>query len=156
MRVRHLVSDRKTILSDTGWMTGDLPPRHSGIYLKTMPIGPAWTWRSALAISDKWEYILVCQVNLSKDNWKAWLIRKDGAAGSLVSRYEYHGNHPGIHVHADCDRGGIEVGPTSIKTALRIPHAQSRLTRGAPTRLDLFWKNALTHYRMDYKKGDLL
>lgn len=156
MRVRHIISSKKTISADTSWKTTAIPTKHSGIFPKSMPVGPAWQWRSALAFDGEKEYILLCRVNLSKDNWLAWLIGKNSSGWSLVGRYEYHGNHPGLHVHADCERGGIEVGPTSIKTYLRIPRVSSRGTRPSPSRLDLFWKNACQHYRMDYEKGDLL
>ncbi len=156
MRVRHIVSVRKIIKTDTKWRDDALPPRFSGIYVKTMTSRPQWKCRSALAIADGCEYILLCQVNESKDNWLAWLVRKANDGGSLVSRYEYHGSHPGLHAHADCTRGGIEIGPSSIDRLLKIPHANSRTNRAAPSRLDLFWKNASSHYRMDYEKGELL
>lgn len=156
MRIRHIVRTPKIIKTDTNWRTDALPPRFSGIYPKTMPERPYWTWRSALAFDYEYEYILLCQVNESKDNWQAWLVRKTNGDGSLVSRYEYHGNHPGIHVHADCRRGGIEIGPSGIDRLLRIPRADSRMSRQTPTRLDLFWKNACVHYHMDYEKGELL
>lgn len=156
MRVRRLVRASKTISSDTKWKDGELQARHSGIYPKTMPSRPGWKWRSAIALDGDQEYILLCQINEGKDNWLAWLIRRTADGGSLVSRYEYHGNHPGLHVHADCERGGIELGPTSIKVPLRIPRVKYRSTRTPPARPDLFWKNACAHFRFDYAKGELL
>lgn len=156
MRIRHIVEAKKTISTDTNWRDGELPSKHSAVYPRTMPVRPGWKWRSALASDGEQEYILLCQVNEGKDNWLAWLVRKTEQGGSLVSRYEFHGNHPGLHVHADCTRGGIEFGPTSIKVALRIPRAYYRSTRPAPARPDLFWKNACAHFRCDYAKGVLL
>jgi hypothetical protein len=156
MRVRHLIARPKIIVEDTGWKTGEIPPRHSCIYPRTVPSRPAWTWRSALARDAEKEYILLCQVNLSKQNWKAWLVHRTEEGGALVSRMETHGNHPGIHVHADCLRGGLEIGPSGINVELRIPALRSRPSRELPGRLDQFWKQALRHYRMDYEKGDLL
>ncbi len=91
-----------------------------------------------------------------KDNWRAWLIRKTDDEGSLVARYEFHGSHPGLHLHADCDRGGVEVGPTSIKVPLRIPAVGSERMRLPPTRPGLFWETARQYFRMDYAKGSLL
>lgn len=156
MRIRHIITSQKVIQTDTAWRTDAMPPRLSGIYPKSLPARAHWKWRSALAEDAKCEYILLCQVNESKANWLAWLIRKTAAGGSLISRYEYHGSHPGLHVHADCTRGGIDVGPSGLDKLLRIPSSNFRMSRPAPTRLDLFWKNACSHYRMDYKKGDLL
>lgn len=156
MRIRHIIEKPKVIRHDTHWRTDEMPSKFSGVYPKTMPARPKWKWRSALASDGEWEYILLCQVNEGKDNWLAWLIRRDDDAGSVVSRYEYHGDHPGLHVHADCSRGAIEFGPTSIKVPLRIPRLKSRGTRPAPARADLFWKNACLHFRCDYEKGVLL
>ena len=156
MRVRHLVRQAKTITSDTGWRDDALPPRHSGVYLRTRPAKPDWKWRSAQGHCDQNEYILLCEVNEAKDNWRGWLIRKLGDEGSIVARYEYHGSHPGIHVHADCMRGGVESGPSSIKVALRIPAVSSDRMRLPPSRRDLFWDTARRYFRMDYALGSLL
>ena len=156
MRVRHLIVRAKTITSDTNWKSEPLPPRFSGIYPKTRPLKPGWKWRSAQAHCTENEYILLCEVNEQKDNWRAWLIKKIGDEGSLVSRLEFHGNHPGIHAHADCSRGGLEVGPSSIKVPVRIPGVGSGRQRPPPTRPDLFWDMARKHFRMDYKKGSLI
>jgi hypothetical protein len=156
MRVRHLILRRKTITTDTDWRDDALPPRFSGIYPKTRPAKPDWKWRSAQAHCSQHDYILLCEINEMKDNWRAWLIRKSDDEGSLVARYEFHGSHPGLHLHADCERGGVEVGPTSIKVPLRIPAVGSERTRPPPTRPSLFWETARRYFRMDYAKGSLL
>jgi len=156
MRVRHLVRQAKTITSDTTWRDDPLPPRHSGIYPKTRPPKPNWKWRSAQAHCGNDEYILLCEVNEETDNWRAWLILKLNDQGSIVARYEYHGSHPGIHVHADCIRGGIETGPSSINVTLRIPAVNSDRMRPPPSRRDLFWDIARTYFRMDYAVGSLI
>jgi hypothetical protein len=44
-----------------------------------------------------------------RDNWQATLILWTEAGASVVGRFEYHGSHPGLHVHADCERGGLGI-----------------------------------------------
>lgn len=155
MRVRHLVAEPKTISSDTGWRLDDMAPRFSGLYAKTKPIRAGWQWRSALALSAQKEYIFLVQGHEEKDNWGAWLVLKTEGGCSLVARFEYHGSHPGFHVHADCERGGIEEGTGSINDLVRIPKATSG---GAviTLRRDKFWEHARVKFRVFFPKGSLL
>lgn len=156
MRVRKHVQIAKIILSDTGWKSDDIPPRHTCIYDKTRPNRNGWLWRSVLVTSELNEYIFLSQIHPDRDNWKAQLILKTPEGGSLVSRYEYHGSHPGVHIHADCTRGGIENGPTSINGLLRIPDVGKERRDDITLRKDLFWDKARNHFRIDYPKGDLI
>ena len=156
MRVRKHIQVAKIILSDTNWQTDDIPPRHTCIYPKTRPNRAGWEWRSALVKSDISEYIFLSHVHPDRDNWQAMLVLKSDLGGSLISRYEYHGSHPGIHVHADCSRGGIEVGPTGINDLLRIPQVGKERQNNITLRKNLFWDKARLHFRIDYPKGELL
>ncbi len=148
MRVRNFLRTPKKIFSDTNWRADALPPRFTGIYPNTVPARPHWSWRSALANCQNFEYIFLCQVNELKDDWKAWLSIKTPNGWSLIERYEYHGSHPGVHVHADCERAGIEVSQTGLNGLLKIPSAKTNKAQIISLRPNLFWEKARTHFRI--------
>jgi hypothetical protein len=155
MRLRHLIAERKTILSDSNWRHDDLPPRLSGIYPKTRPMRAGWEWRSVVTGGSACQHIFLTQINEPRDNWKAWLVAMLNEGGSILCRFEYHGDHPGFHVHAHCERGGIETGPSTINGLVRIPGPHSA---GAVTTLrrDAFWERARRHFRIDFPEGTLM
>jgi hypothetical protein len=157
MRIRKIIAEDKVLSSDTQWRTDDLQPRHSYIFEKTKPTRAGWQWRSTTATGTAGEYVLLTQCNPRKEEWKAWLILKTpSGAASLVSRLEYHGSHPGLHVHADCNRGGIEEGASSIETRVRIPPADKPHRRINAWRENTFWELARQHYRIQFPTGSLL
>lgn len=155
MRVRHLIEVKKSLQSDTRWRTGDLQPRHCPIYPKSKPNGPAWQWRSAKAICGDLEFWLVATVNVSRGNWKSLLITKGENGHSVVGRFEYHSSHPGTHLHAHCDRGGVETGPTSMNDLTRIPPASRRHRRASAYTLSTFWESSRRFFRIEHDAGPL-
>ena len=157
MRLRKLIKERKVLQSDTNWRSDDLQHRHSWIFEKTKPIRAGWIWRSVTAQGAQREYIFLTQCNPAKDEWKAWLIVKTASGQpSLVSRLEYHGSHPGLHVHAHCDRGGLEEGPMSIDGLVRTPSADASHRRVNAWRESTFWEQARRHFRIEHPQGTLL
>src|SRR2546427_11495412 len=106
MRVRHIVSDEKTIVAEkTKWSTKDMPPKHAPVYSKTKPIRAGWQWKSAkIKGQNNVEYILVAECNPKLNNWGAMLIVETDTGPSVVARFEHHGSHPGLHGHAHCER----------------------------------------------------
>jgi hypothetical protein len=159
MRIRRIISEPKVLESDTNWRTDDLQHRYSLIFDKTKPIRGGWQWRSVTASGTAGrEYVFLTQCNPAKDNWKAWLIFKTPKGEpSLVSRLEYHGTHPGLHVHAHCERGGLEEGPSSIDGLDRIPPAHRPHRRNNITwREHAFWEQARRHFRIEHPTGTLL
>lgn len=157
MRVRKIILEEKELYDDTGWHTDDLPPRHSWIFAKTKPMRSGRIWRSANARGTHREYLLLVQCNPGKDQWKAWLICEVSKGRySLVSRLEYHGNHPGLHVHSHCVRSGIEEGPSSIDNLVRIPDADEHHRRVNAWRENTFWELARSHFRIEYQPGSLI
>lgn len=161
MRVRRLIREPKTMLSDTGWRSDDMPPRHAPVFLKTVPIRAGWTWRSAKANSGAAEFVLLGQCQPQKDNWKAMLIllADDQKLGSAIARYEHHGSHPGLHGHSHCERGGVEFGPSSVDGLLRIPSTRRRASYHRRTMSwtpALFWESAKRFFRFNEPKGPFL
>lgn len=156
MRVRKIARKRKVIQSDTGWKTGGIPPRDSGIFPKTRPISGGWKWRSGKVRAENEEFVLLAQCNPGKDNWKSWLIFQSPSGPALVARLEHHGTHPGLHIHTDCDRSGVEVGGSSISNLGRLPAASSRHRRDSAWTEAGFWEAAKNFFRISEEKGSLI
>jgi hypothetical protein len=156
MRVRNLIKERKTQQSDTDWRRDDMQPRHAPVFTRTRPIRSGWRWRSARANSAERQYILNALCNPARDNWQATLILYAEAGASVVGRYEYHGSHPGLHVHADCERGGLELGSNSIDNLPRRPPALSFRRRTSAWTENSFWEAARRFFRVEERKGPLL
>jgi hypothetical protein len=156
MRVRRLIAERKTQESDTGWRHDDIPPRFAPVFARTRPIRAGWQWRSAKAVSAERQYILTALCNSLRDNWQAMLILYSQEGASMIGRYEYHGSHPGLHGHADCQRSGLELGPVSIDNLQRRPAARAFHRRTFAWTGNTFWEAARRFFRVRERKGPLL
>ena len=156
MRVRRLITEHKTQESDTGWRHDDMPPRFAPLFTRTRPIRVGWQWRSAKADSVERQYILTALCNASRDNWQAMLILCGQEGASTIGRFEYHGSHPGLHAHADCERSGLELGAVSLDNLPRRPSA-TELHRRMPAWTEAtFWEAARRFFRVQERKGPLL
>ena len=153
MRIQDHVSDRKHAGSDTGWLTGAVPPRHAPVYVRSRPMGRGWMWRSMAVSSEECEYRLFVQCHPSKDDWKAWLIEVNDAS-SVVCRLEHHGSHPGRHVHADCSKERPD-GPLSIGSGIRIPAAKSHHRENIGHDPEAFWRYSKKFFRIVDRQGVL-
>jgi hypothetical protein len=156
MRVRCLIKERKTQESDTDWRRDDMQPRYAPVFARTRPVRSGWQWRSAKAESIERKYILNALCNPMRGNWQAILILCTDTGASVIGRYEYHGSHPGLHVHADCERGGLELGSISIDNLSRRPSAQSFRRRTTAWTANTFWEAARRFFRVEERKGPLL
>lgn len=159
MRLRQIIKEKKEIKSDTSWKTEDLTRKFAPIFPKTTPIRSGWKWRSARTSGSNSEYILLAKCNPRRANWQATLMKltEDGNA-SVVGRFEHHGSHPGLHVHAHCQRGGIEPGPASLDDLIRIPQAGPKAyhRRNNAWTERSFWEAAKRHFHVEETKGALL
>lgn len=115
-------------------------------------------WRSARAAASEGEYVLLAKCNLRRDNWQAFLILTADDGDSVVGRYEHHGSHPGLHVHAHCERSGIEMGPRGLDDLIRVPAAGSMSyhRRVNAWTKNSFWETAKKFFRIEENKGPLL
>jgi hypothetical protein len=71
-----------------------------------------------------------------------------GAGVSVVARFEHHGSHPGLHGHAHCERGGIEVGASGLDNLVRVPAAQEPHRRTNAWTEQTFWDSARRFFRV--------
>lgn len=148
MRIRHLVSEAKTLLSDTNWSTKDMPPRHAPIYAKTRPIRSGWRWRSARARAGTVNFILTALCNPGRDNWQAILMIELDQGASVIARFEHHGSHPGLHVHAHCEKGGVVMGGASMDGLVRAPSVGEHHRRTNAWTETTFWEAAKRFFRV--------
>lgn len=158
MRVRHIIATDKTLQSDSGWMKTDMQPRHAPIYLRTKPIRAGWQWRSGRCLTriGSEEFILLAECQPARDNWKAVLIKIVADGSSVVGRFEFHGTHPGVHLHAHCDRGGVEVGASGMDKLARFPAVGETHRRTTAWTEKTFWEAAKRFFRVADPKGPLL
>lgn len=157
MRVRHLVREPKEIQSDTNWKTEDLTRRYAPIFPRTTPIRGGWRWRSARAIGLSGNFVLLAKCNPARDNWQAILMALcDEGNASAVARFEQHSSHPGLHSHAHCERGGLEMGPSSLDDLVRVPRAGTNHRRNNAWSEGSFWEAAKSFFRVQEKTGPLL
>ena len=74
---------------------------------------------------------------------------------SVVGRFESHGSHPGVHGHAHCYRGGIEVGASGLDNLVRCPPADKPHRRTNAWTENSFWEAARRFFRVTDNFGPL-
>jgi len=146
------VSEPKEEIDATDWRSDDIPPKYAPCFVKHYPQRNGWQWRSARikAKNSEREYILLCQCHIAKDDWKSVLILKKAQGGSVISRYEFHADHSGLHVHANCSNGGERVGPTGMTMgdADRLPRGGNDARRINAWTKESFWQESKRFFRI--------
>ena len=160
MRTKSIILQKKSLLTDTGWRRDDIRPQFFPIFLKTRPVRSDWMWRSAEVHGAELVFVLFARANPKKDNWQSILILEiEPGIYTTVSRFEYHGAHPGLHVHSDCKKQPKSIkGPESLSELERIPSSgrfsfHRRIRDWSPNK---FWEESKRFFRVDEIKGGLL
>lgn len=156
MLVRSLIATTKVQTTDTGWSSADLQPRYAPIYKRTKPIRAGWQWRSAEAESEIAKFVLLAECNPERGGWKSVLILEMENGASVVSRFEDHASHPGLHIHADCARSGRDIGAAGLDGLGRRPSAGARHRRLQAWTESAFWEAAKRFFRIEEQKGPLI
>ena len=99
---------------------------------------------------------LTVRCNSEKGDWNSVLSVKTDQGGSVVARFEFHADHPGLHAHAECNRGGIEVGPTGLDSLIRFPNTGSFHRRATVLTDGGFLEACKRFFRIEERKGPLL
>jgi hypothetical protein len=108
-----------------------------------------------MAITENTKFILTVSCNPRRDNWQACLFVETDQGHSVVARYEQHGGHPGLHGHGHCDRGGLEVGATSMDNLVRFPKPREHHRRLNAWTDNTFWESARRFFRITEDNGPL-
>ena len=93
-------------------------------------------------------FIIFAQVQEGREDFKAFLAVDREDAWQVLVRLEYHGNHPGLHVHDWCGAGEVSVGGKSFEAPNRRPRTGKRHRRTDVLSRASFWKLALNRFRV--------
>jgi hypothetical protein len=148
MLLRRLILLQKTGDELPGaWKNPPIPPRLSpfprGLYLP-----PGWRWRAMPCTSGDVRFLLLGQVNISRGNYKAWLLHRDGEHWRLLARIEDHASHAGLHAHAHCGDILPAHGPASINAPVRRPVSRPYRRTAQGRSADAFWAQACVIFRI--------
>ena len=88
------------------------------------------------------------QVQERRENFKACLAVEQGSDRRVLVRMEFHGSHPGLHIHDWCGTDDPPIGGRSFEAPNRRPLGPSRHRQQMPPSLAGFWKLALDRFRV--------
>lgn len=77
-------------------------------------VGASHRWRIAKFLCGATEYRLLVTYRPQLEDYRCYLGRYKAGDTCLVARFEYHGTHPGWHLHADCEGGKEVFGLSSV------------------------------------------
>lgn len=127
--VRQFVNSQKRVTKDTGWQSGDLPPKYS-VYSTTRPCARRWEWRCfVLEDIDGRQFRLLIEVSPQLDKWKAMLISAEaGIPPRALMRFEDQpGPQGGLHIHTNCETNCDLTGPETVNMTYTLPdHGRRR------------------------------
>lgn len=134
MHTKELHRAPKTVTKVGGWKDGgkaNMPktafPLGRG---RSYQLGAKWRWRVDQLEALGQECRLLTTFNLEKGGFMAMMTVRQGQDFIVVASYEFHSDHPGWHVHADCsDIDKIDVGLSRPRDSVRIPHVRRRHRR---------------------------
>jgi hypothetical protein len=149
MRVRAVLRERKRLLSDTGWRIADLPPQHAPFFHRSRRLQSGWRWRSLRAVSDSGPFVIVVVCRPGRAKWQAILAQGLERGYAIVARFEDHGSHAGVHVHADCEDRTQRLGALGMDDLVRNPRAGSFHRRRRTWTEESFVAAALRFFRVE-------
>ena len=129
MRLQSIVRARKTDVMYDGWQSGRMnkslfPLGKSGRH--SLRLSGGYEWRLVRFAALGCDFRLLIAVNFAKQEYYAHLGRACQGDTQMLASYEFHGTHPGWHVHAGCgDTGLIPIGRYKGPWKHRIPAANS-------------------------------
>jgi hypothetical protein len=127
MRLKALIRAPKHSVDVGTWSLGKMPASafplsRSG---KSMRLGGSWEWRIVKFQSDGGRYRLLIAINLAKEQYHATLGCEYAKDMKVLATYEFHGTHPGWHVHSACgDISNVPIGRYTGEWKTRIPRGR--------------------------------
>jgi hypothetical protein len=120
----------KTVTKAGQWKSGGKNMPKSAFPLgkgRAYQLGAAWMWRVDQLEALGQECRLLSAFNAKKQGYMAMLTIKQDQDFVVVASYEFHGDHPGWHVHACCsDIDKIDVGLARPRDGKRFPGTRSK------------------------------
>ena len=134
MNVRDLIRSPKRLASAGKWSDGGARGMPKSAFplsrTRSFQLGKKWRWRVDLLDIDQGEARLLTALDAGTERFLAWLSVRRGDEYAIIARYEFHGDHPGWHVHSQC---GLVSGLTAAQVkpygTRRLPTANRRHRR---------------------------
>jgi hypothetical protein len=124
MRVKDAIAARKKVLDWGNWREGGKVPRSAFYLVKSnqFSFGKAYKWRVLRAEALGLFFRVLIAYDPRKEQYYAYLGMESGADIKLLISYEFHGTHPGWHVHSACgDIAEVPIGRQKGPWSHRIP-----------------------------------
>ena len=105
MTLREFLVSKKSITNVGKWSDKKMPKTGNGFPLskaKNLRVGGGWQWVIIELDADNAECRLLVAYHAAKENYLAVLGYVVGADTHVIASLEYHGTHPGWHVHGCC------------------------------------------------------
>jgi hypothetical protein len=135
MRLQQIVRAPKTEVMYDQWKSGRMnkvlfPLGKSGKHALSLGSGFDWCFVRFKALGC--EFRLLIALQFAKQEYYAHLGRALGSDTQMLASYEFHGTHPGWHLHVGCgDTTLIPIGRYKGPWKHRIPGATKRCRRAS-------------------------
>ena len=126
MDVKGLIAAPKIITRRGEWKHGNKIPKTAFRFSKGNPIrlGKRFHWRTIDLAAGENKFACLVAYRRDKEEFASYLCLMDGTDMKLLARFEFHGTHPGWHVHVECAGiGKIPIGRMMWPGQKRIPRA---------------------------------
>jgi len=111
------------------WQTGGMPPAAFPLSKRrgrSYRLGSSYRWRVITFSALGAKYRLLIAFNLIKEQYRATLAYDQDRDMSVIASYEFHGTHPGWHLHSACgDISAIPLGTMRGPWQKRIPQPRT-------------------------------
>jgi hypothetical protein len=134
MNIRDLIRRPKRLSNAGKWADGGARGMPKSAFplsrSRSFQLGRKWRWRVDLLSVDEVEARLLTALEPGTERFLAWLSVRRGDEFAIVARYEFHGDHPGWHVHSQCGLvSGLKAAQIKPYGTRRVPAANKRHRR---------------------------
>jgi hypothetical protein len=131
VRLKQIIRGPKEDISWGEWRAGHVPRKEfplSRLKSKVYKIGPSYHWRIGRFSQGGNSYRVWVKFRPDLENYAAVLgLEQSDGDMVVLARYEFHGSHPGWHVHAACKNvRDIEPGRLHSPLHSRMPRRGGR------------------------------
>ena len=157
MKLKSIIGHKKAIVDWGAWKGGKMPR-------SAFPLSKSgkslmfrnYEWRIVkFTISDT-SYRVLVAFNYAKEQYYAVLGQEIGTDSRILASYEFHGIHPGWHVHGMCDEvEDVPLGRFAGSWKRRVPSGRGyhRSNVFNVTKTNALNK-AVEFYRLDLEESD--